>query len=142
MHKKFQVNRTKIKGGCQSETKAAHKHSCIDLTLIFSKAGKLFVILQYLADAFCENKTTAMPSRKKKTETCFSLFFSRITRKLQACKNLTALTVEIVSEFLFLQEQLWKLQALICIEDLLSALRCGPRRAWLCVAGDCVTAQH
>ena len=34
MHKKFQVNRTKIKGGCQSETKAAHQHSCIDLTLV------------------------------------------------------------------------------------------------------------
>ena len=30
MLKKF---RTKIKGGCQSETKAAHQHSCIDLTL-------------------------------------------------------------------------------------------------------------
>ena len=33
VHKKFQVNRTKIKGGCQSETKAAQQHSCIDFTL-------------------------------------------------------------------------------------------------------------
>ena len=35
MHKKFQVNQTKTKGGCQSETKAAQQHSCIDLTLEF-----------------------------------------------------------------------------------------------------------
>ena len=34
MHKKFQTNRTRIKGGCQSETKAAHQHSCIDLILV------------------------------------------------------------------------------------------------------------
>ena len=34
LHKKFQVNRTKIKGGCQSETKAAQTNSCIELTLI------------------------------------------------------------------------------------------------------------
>ena len=33
MHKKFQVNQTKIKGGCQSETIAAHCFSCTDLTL-------------------------------------------------------------------------------------------------------------
>ena len=33
-HKKFEVNRTKIKGGCQSETKAAQQNSCIDLTLV------------------------------------------------------------------------------------------------------------
>ena len=33
IYKKFQVNRTKIKGGCQSETKAAHCYSCTDLTL-------------------------------------------------------------------------------------------------------------
>ena len=32
---KFEVNHTKIKGGCQSWTKAAHQHSCIDLTLVF-----------------------------------------------------------------------------------------------------------
>ena len=35
MQKKFQVNQTKIKGGCQSETKAAHCFSCTDLTLGF-----------------------------------------------------------------------------------------------------------
>ena len=35
MHKKFQVNLTKIKGGCQSETKAAHCFSCTDLTLVY-----------------------------------------------------------------------------------------------------------
>ena len=35
MHKKFQANRTKIKGGCQSETKAAHCYSYTDLTLVF-----------------------------------------------------------------------------------------------------------
>ena len=34
MHKKFQVNQTKIKGGCQLETKPAQQHSCIDFTLI------------------------------------------------------------------------------------------------------------
>ena len=33
MYKKFQANRTKIKGGCQSETKAAHCYSSTDLTL-------------------------------------------------------------------------------------------------------------
>ena len=33
MRKKFETNRTKIKGGCQSWTKAAHQHSWIDLTL-------------------------------------------------------------------------------------------------------------
>ena len=33
IYKKFQVNRKKIKGGCQSETKAAHCYSCTDLTL-------------------------------------------------------------------------------------------------------------
>ena len=32
--KKLQVNRTKIKGGCQWETKAAHQNSCIDFTLV------------------------------------------------------------------------------------------------------------
>ena len=45
MYKKFQVNRTKIKGGCQSETKAAQQHSCIDLTLnhiqFFKKSIKI-----------------------------------------------------------------------------------------------------
>ena len=34
MYKKFQVNRTKIKGECQSETKAAYCYSCTDLTLV------------------------------------------------------------------------------------------------------------
>ena len=34
MHKKFEVNRTKIKGGCQSYTKAAPKESWNDLTLV------------------------------------------------------------------------------------------------------------
>ena len=43
MHKKFEVNRTKIKGGCQSETKAAQQHSCIDLTLVY--AYESFVVL-------------------------------------------------------------------------------------------------
>ena len=33
MHKKFEVNWTKIKGSCQLWTKAAHQHSWIDLTL-------------------------------------------------------------------------------------------------------------
>ena len=33
MHKKFQVNQTKIKGGCQSAIKAANCCSCTDLTL-------------------------------------------------------------------------------------------------------------
>ena len=33
MHKKFEVNRTKIKGGCQLRTKAAPKESWNNLTL-------------------------------------------------------------------------------------------------------------
>ena len=33
MHKKFEVNRTKIKGGCLSYTKAAPKEFWNDLTL-------------------------------------------------------------------------------------------------------------
>ena len=33
MHKKFKINQRKIKGGCQSETKAAHCYSCTDLNL-------------------------------------------------------------------------------------------------------------
>ena len=37
MHKKFEVNRTKIKGGCQSYTKAAPKESWNNLTLDTSK---------------------------------------------------------------------------------------------------------
>ena len=36
MHKKFQVNRPKIKGGCQSEKEAAQQHSYIDLTLTYT----------------------------------------------------------------------------------------------------------
>ena len=43
MQKKFQVNRTEIKGGCQSETKAAKQHSCIYLTLGISIV-QLFLI--------------------------------------------------------------------------------------------------
>jgi len=34
MYKKFQVNRTNIKGVCQSETEAANCYSCTDLTLV------------------------------------------------------------------------------------------------------------
>ena len=45
MRKKFQVNRTKIKGGCQSETKPAQQHSCIDLTLEI-RDGLKFIIFQ------------------------------------------------------------------------------------------------
>ena len=37
MHKKFEVNRTKIKGGCQSYTKAAPQEFWSDFTL-----GKMF----------------------------------------------------------------------------------------------------
>ena len=33
MHKKLEVNRAKIKGGCQSYTKAAPQESWSDLTL-------------------------------------------------------------------------------------------------------------
>ena len=49
MHKKFQVNRTKIKGGCQSETKAAHCYSCTDLTLA--------ILLEYMHKKFEINQT-------------------------------------------------------------------------------------
>ena len=34
VYKKFQVNRTKIKGGCQSDTKSAPQESWSDLTLV------------------------------------------------------------------------------------------------------------
>ena len=34
MQNEFEINRTKIKGGCQLETKAVHCYSCIDLTLV------------------------------------------------------------------------------------------------------------
>ena len=54
MYKKFQVNQTKIKGGCQSETKAAHYYSCTDLTLnvyanstliqVCNKSGLVFLL--------------------------------------------------------------------------------------------------
>ena len=37
MHKKLEVNRTKINGGCQSYTKAAPRESWSDFTL-----GKMF----------------------------------------------------------------------------------------------------
>ena len=33
MHKKIEVNRTKIKGDCQSRRKAAHQQPSVDLTL-------------------------------------------------------------------------------------------------------------
>ena len=33
MHNKFETNRSKIKGDCQSWTKAAHQHFWIDMTL-------------------------------------------------------------------------------------------------------------
>ena len=35
MRKKFEANQTKIKGGCQSYTKAAPQQSYNDLTLVF-----------------------------------------------------------------------------------------------------------
>ena len=41
MHKKFEVNRTKIKGGCQSYTKAAPQQSWSDLTLVENKMQKI-----------------------------------------------------------------------------------------------------
>ena len=62
MHKKFEVNGIKIKGGCQSYTKAAPRESCNDLTLVFIflidqvEAGKKFQklcrSLNYLMNAF------------------------------------------------------------------------------------------
>ena len=51
MHKKFEVNRTKIKGGCQSYTKATPRESWSDLTLVHFgfQFNNLFDILdQYL----------------------------------------------------------------------------------------------
>ena len=47
MHKKFEVNQTKIKGGCQSYTKAAPKESWNDLTLIANWSLNQLYIIQF-----------------------------------------------------------------------------------------------
>ena len=39
MHKKFEINLTKIKGGYQSERKVATHNSTSDLPLVFSDEG-------------------------------------------------------------------------------------------------------
>ena len=39
MHKKFEVNQTKIKGGCQLDTKDAPQESWSDLTLKLEKSA-------------------------------------------------------------------------------------------------------
>ena len=48
MHKKFQVNRTKIKEGCQSYTKAAHQDSKSDLPLVYCNAQSIEGSVFYL----------------------------------------------------------------------------------------------
>ena len=45
MHKKFEVNRTKIKRGCHSYTKAAPQQSKNDLTLLECKKAQGFFSL-------------------------------------------------------------------------------------------------
>ena len=54
MHKKFEVNHTKIKGSCQSYTKAAPQQSWSDLTL-----GMFFLYLFNLSFYFCTAITDA-----------------------------------------------------------------------------------
>ena len=40
MHKKFEINRTKIKGSCQSGRKKVTHNSKSDLPLVFNKKNK------------------------------------------------------------------------------------------------------
>ena len=46
MHKKFEVDRTKIKGGCQSYTKAGPQQSWSDLALDRAAAASSFPLYQ------------------------------------------------------------------------------------------------
>ena len=49
IHKKFELNRIKIKGGCQSNTKAAVRESWSNLTLnnfiIYFKSDMYFILV-------------------------------------------------------------------------------------------------
>ena len=56
-HEKFQVNRTKIKGDCQSETKASQQHSCNDLTL--EHMQKKFQVNPTKIKGGCQSETKA-----------------------------------------------------------------------------------
>ena len=53
MYKKFEVNRTKIKGGCQSYTKAAPWESWSDFTLVCTYFFFLKQLLRYLNYKYC-----------------------------------------------------------------------------------------
>ena len=55
MYKKFEVNRTKIKEGCQSCIKAAHQDSKSDLPLEFCMNWDLTLILNWNTDAIIKN---------------------------------------------------------------------------------------
>ena len=43
MHKKVEINRTKIKGGCQSGRKVVPHNSKSDLPLVLKMSQKLFI---------------------------------------------------------------------------------------------------
>ena len=44
MHKKFEINRTKIKGGCQSGRKVVTHNSKSDLPLVWRRFGDSFIL--------------------------------------------------------------------------------------------------
>ena len=48
MHKKFEINRTKIKGDCKSERKAVTQNSKSDLPLLETGAGYVYNIFSFL----------------------------------------------------------------------------------------------
>ena len=64
IHKKFQLNRTKIKGGCQLETKAAHYYFCTDLTL---PTGSVWLYLAWHG-LHCPGPACSVPARHNLTQ--------------------------------------------------------------------------
>ena len=59
MYKNFEVNRTKVKGGCQSYTKAAQWESWSDFTLIRTKLQHVSLPKQSFLLFFVFKSTTA-----------------------------------------------------------------------------------
>ena len=54
MHKKFEINRTKITGGCQTGRKVVHHDSKSDLPLIHGKNEKMKYKLQSKNKSFAK----------------------------------------------------------------------------------------
>ena len=57
IHKKFEENRIKIKGGCQSYTKAAPRESWSDFTLSFFFKSQSTPIVLHMHKKFEVNRT-------------------------------------------------------------------------------------